>query len=226
MSERMPRPRRRADGAAFAGLAGLGVLTALALAACTIAPDEPGAGTAFVTPAPPSGSPSPGGGALPSEPGATAADVAFIEAMVMHHEQAVELAELAATRASDDELADLASRMRVTQSAEAEAMRSWLERRRTRDGGSTDHDHDVAMRGEISRSTLDRAADLDGPAFDELFLAAMVPHHLGAVEMAEARLAEAGDSAVARWARAIATAQALEVDRMLELEARLAGSGP
>ena len=38
---------------------------------------------------------------------------------------------------------------------------------------------------------------------------------------AEARLAESGDSAVSRWARAIATAQALEIDRLLEIEARL-----
>lgn len=222
----MPRPRRSAAGGRRrAGLTVLTVLTAIALSACTAAPDEPAADTAFVTPAPPGGSPEPdAGGAAPApEQDATAADVAFIEAMVVHHEQAVELTGLAATRAADDELADLASRMRVTQAAEAESMRSWLERRRARDGTAADHDHDVTMRGEISRSTLDRAAELDGPAFDTLFLAAMVPHHRGAVEMAETRLTEAGDSAVARWARAIATAQALEIDRMLEIEARLAG---
>lgn len=221
----MPRRRRSADGAAFATLAGLAVLTTLSVSACTTASDEPDARTAFVTPAPPGGSSSPDGDSSPAtDQDATAADLAFMEAMVVHHEQAVELAGLAATRAADPELADLADRMRVTQAAEAESMRSWLERRRTRDGSSADHDHDVTMRGEISRSTLDRAAELDGPAFDELFLAAMLPHHRGAVEMAEARLAEAGDPAVARWARAIATAQSIEIDRMLEVEARLAGS--
>ncbi|GAA4366165.1 hypothetical protein GCM10023152_01010 [Agromyces bauzanensis] len=225
----MPRPRRPADGAGLAGLAaltGFAVLTALTLSACTTAPDEP-AGTAFVTPSPPGGSSSSadGGDAAPApDEDATAADVAFLEAMVAHHEQAVELAGLAAARAADVELADLANRMHVTQAAEAASMQSWLERR-IRDGGSADHDHDVTMRGEISRSTLDRAAELDGPAFDELFLAVMVAHHRGAVEMAEARLAEAGDPALARWARAIATAQALEIDRMLDIKARLSDSG-
>jgi uncharacterized protein (DUF305 family) len=143
--------------------------------------------------------------------------------MVVHHEQAVELAELAAGRAADEELADLASRMRAGQAAEANAMRSWLGKRQGGDSGATDHCHDAGMRGEISRSTLDRAAEVDGPAFDALFLAAMLPHHRGAVEMAEARLAEVGDPGVTRWARAIATAQSLEIDRMLEIEARLAG---
>jgi uncharacterized protein (DUF305 family) len=52
----------------------------------------------------------------------------------------------------------------------------------------------------------------------------MVPHHRGALEMAEERLAEHGDATVARWARAIATLQALEIDRLLEIEARLHGS--
>ncbi len=234
MSDRMPRPhhsahrpRRPAHRLGFAAGIALSAASTLVLPACT-APDEPAAGTAFVTPAPPRGSSSPDGGGSsppPQDQDATAADVAFIEAMVVHHGQAVELADLAAARAADAELADLASRMRVTQAAEAASMRSWLERRRTRDSADADHDHGVTMRGEISRSTLDRAAELDGPAFDELFLAAMVPHHLGAVEMAEARLAEAGDPAVARWARAIATAQAIEIDRMREIEARLAGAG-
>lgn len=195
---------------------------AAALSACTAASEEPSNGTAFVTPAPPDGSSATGAATPLPEPEATAADVAFIETMIVHHEQAVELTALAADRAADTELAELAARMRVTQAAEAEAMRAWLDRRRTRDGESTEHDHDAAMPGEISRSTLDRAAQLDGAAFDELFLAAMVPHHRGAVAMSEARLAESGDPAVARWARAIATAQSIEIDRMLEIEARLA----
>lgn len=216
MSERMPR-RRVAVGAAV-----VAVLAASGLAGCAPPGDERPT-TAFVTPGPPGGGSATGGAAVPpAEAETTAADLAFVEAMIAHHEQAVELADLAPGRAADAELAELASRILAAQSAEADAMRSWLERRRTRDVPSDAHDHAEAMRGAISRSTIDRAAELDGAAFDELFIAAMVPHHRGAVEMAEARLAESGDPAVARWARAIATAQSLEIDRMLEIEARLA----
>jgi uncharacterized protein (DUF305 family) len=218
-------PRQRAALGAATSVA-MVALVAAALAGCTVPDGDGGPTTAFVTPGPPGGSAGDGAetdaDTAPPEAEATAADLAFIVAMVAHHEQAVELADLAPGRAADAELADLASRMRAVQAAEAESMRSWLERRRTRDLPDDDHDHAEAMRGEISRSTLERAAQLDGAAFDELFIDAMVPHHLGAVEMAEARLAEAGDPAVARWARAIATSQSLEVDRLREIEARLA----
>ena len=212
----MPR-RGVAVGIAFAA-----VLLTSTVAACT-APDDAGPTTAFVTPTPPGGA-SATGGAVSAPTGAetTAEDLAFIEAMIAHHEQAVELAELAPGRTADAELADLASRMRAAQTAEADSMRSWLDRRRSRDLPADDHGHAEAMRGEISPSTIDRAAGLEGAAFDELFIAAMMSHHRGAVEMAESRLAEAGDPAVSRWARAIATSQSLEIDRLLEIEARLA----
>ena len=98
-------------------------------------------------------------------------------------------------------------------------MRNWLDRRRSPAGEP--HDHGELMSGDISSATLDRAAGLHGAAFDRLFVQAMVPHHRGAVQMAEERLAESGDPAVARWARTIANAQALEIDRLVEIEARL-----
>jgi uncharacterized protein (DUF305 family) len=219
-------PRRRSVG----GGALVAVIAASALASCTVAGDDRPT-TAFVTPAPPGGSESASDGAAASggpapdggtESGAMAADVTFIAGMIPHHEQAVELAELAPGRVADPELAEFADRVVAVQAAEADAMRAWLEKRRTRDGSNEAHDQG-AMAGEISRSTFDRAATLHGAAFDELFIAAMVPHHRGAVEMAEARLAQGGDPAVTRWARAIATSQAIEIDRLLEIEARLAG---
>lgn len=220
MSERMPR-RGLALGAALAGV----LAAALSVSGCTAStPDDDGAATGFVTPAPPGGgTPTDAevGDDVTPESETTAADLAFIGAMIVHHEQAVELTALAPGRAADPELADLAGRMHAAQAAEAETMRSWLDRRRTRDLPGDEHGHAETMRGEISRSTLDRAAELEGAAFDDLFVDTMVAHHRGAVEMAEARLAEPGAPAVARWARAIATAQSLEVDRLLEVEARL-----
>ena len=214
-------PWRRCSGVAIA------LLVAVGASGCT-ASGSGDSGTAFVTPAPPGGS-LPAGAGSSSDGGdeegddgeATEADVAFVAAMVVHHGQAVELAELAPGRAADPELAELAARIAVTQAAEAESMRGWLDRRSSRDAASDDHDHAEGMAGEISRSTIDRAAGLSGAAFDRLFVAAMIPHHQGALEMAEARMAASGDPAVARWARAIATAQALEIDRLAEIEARL-----
>jgi uncharacterized protein (DUF305 family) len=214
--------RRRPTAATAAFIA----MISLSIAGCTSVPD-PAPPTAFVTPSAPPGAESarsPATGGAHTEE-ATAADLAFVGAMIVHHDQAVELAELAVDRAADPEIVSLAERMSLTQAAEASAMRSWLERRQTRDRDPGEaHEHEAAMDGEISRSTLDRAAQAGGAAFDRLFVAAMVPHHLGAVRMAEDRLAEPGDSAVSRWARAIANAQSLEVDRLREIEIRLPGT--
>ena len=223
----MTRPDARVPWRRCCGVV-IALLVAVGASGCT-APSGADTDTAFVTPAPlggtapaeagSSGDEGDEGGAADGE--TTEADVAFVAAMVVHHEQAVELAELAPGRADDPELAELAARIAVTQAAEAESMRRWLERRSSRDAASGDHDHAEGMAGEISRSTIDRAAGLSGAAFDHLFVAVMIPHHRGALEMAEARMAESGDPAVARWARAIATAQALEIDRLAEIEARL-----
>ena len=203
--------------------AALIAMVGVSISGCTSVAD-PVPSTAFVTPSAPHGAES---ARSPASVGAdaeeaTAADLAFVEAMIVHHEQAVELAELAVDRAADPEIIALAERMSLTQAAEASAMRSWLERYQASGRAPSEaHEHEAAMDGEISRSTLDRAAEVHGAAFDRLFVGAMVPHHLGAVRMAEDRLAEPGDPAVSRWARAIANAQSLEIDRLDEIESRL-----
>ncbi|TYL50617.1 DUF305 domain-containing protein [Agromyces mariniharenae] len=221
--ERLPRgagPRRSA--LATAPALALALALVAGVAGCTAGTGTAATTPTFVTPAPPPGSESDGTAAgAPADQSATEADLDFVAAMIVHHEQAVELAELAPGRVDDAELADLAERIALVQADEAEQMRTWLERRSTRDDAGDAHGHADDMAGAISRSTLDRASELQGTAFDRLFIEAMVPHHRGAIEMAETRLAEPGDSAVTRWARAIATAQALEIDRLLEVEARL-----
>ncbi|MDQ0892653.1 DUF305 domain-containing protein [Agromyces ramosus] len=208
--------RRRPTAATAALIAMVG----LSITACTAVPDPAPPTAALVTPSAPPGAESarsPASGRAYTQE-AIAADFAFVAAMVVHHEQAVELAELAVGRAADPEIVSLAERMSLAQAAEASTMRSWLERRQAT---GESHEHGAAMEGEISRATLDRAAQVRGATFDRLFIAAMVPHHLGAVRMAEDRLAEPGDPAVARWARAMAEGQSLEVDRLREIEARL-----
>ena len=229
MIERMPRgrPGRRAASVLVAAAIVAGA------SACT-APPPAESSVELVTPAPPeTGTADPPGGAA-AESGEvtseqpTREDVAFVEAMAAHHEQAVELASLAPGRVGDSELEALAARIAVTQAAEAAAMREWLDRRRSRELGRGDgaggHAHSEAMAGEIGRPTLDRAAELEGAAFDALFLDAMIAHHRGAVTMAEARLAAAGEPAVARWARSIAETQSLEIARLAAIEERL-GAG-
>lgn len=149
----------------------------------------------------------------------TQADAEWMAGMAEHHDQAVALAALAEGRAEDPEVLASAERIATAQEAEAAALRAWLERR-----GLSGHDAghgDDGMPGEISATTFAQAEAANGAAFDRLFLDAMIRHHEGAVQMSEERLAAAGDPAVSRWARTVATGQTIELDRLRALAARL-----
>ena len=110
---------RRAAGACLVVLAMCGT----GCAAPPGAGPDTGRASAFVTPEPPerrsgvTAAPS----AEASGQESTAADVGFVAAMVVHHEQAVALARLASGRVADPELAELASRIVLVQGAEAGA---------------------------------------------------------------------------------------------------------
>ncbi|MRG58709.1 DUF305 domain-containing protein [Agromyces sp. CFH 90414] len=161
----------------------------------------------------------------------SADDLAWVAGMAAHHDQAVALAGLAAERAGDPRVAAAADRIAVAQSAEASVLRGWLDRRGAAEAG---HGHgdggDPAvaeapegMPGEIAASAMRRAAELEGAAFDRVFVDLMIRHHEGAIEMSEARLEASGDPAVARWARTVAQSQSIEIDRLRELAAGGAG---
>jgi uncharacterized protein (DUF305 family) len=152
----------------------------------------------------------------------TAADAAWIAGMAEHHDQAVALARLAEGRTADPEVLASAERIAAGQAAEATALRDWLDRRGLDD---TAHHGDGDMPGEISASIFARAEAATGDAFDALFLDAMVRHHEGAVQMSEERLAAAGDPAVSRWARTVATGQTVELDRLRALIGRTPPAG-
>ncbi|WP_350349642.1 DUF305 domain-containing protein [Agromyces sp. G08B096] len=156
------------------------------------------------------------------DPSTSAADAEWVAGMAEHHDQAVALAGLAVDRAADAEVIAAAARIAEAQAAEASALRGWLERR---GAAGPDAHADGAMPGEISAEAMDRARDAEGAEFDRLFVDLMVSHHEGAVVMCEERLEASGDAAVTRWARTIASAQAIEIDRLRELAARLDAAG-
>ncbi|WP_164863540.1 DUF305 domain-containing protein [Agromyces sp. LHK192] len=218
-----------ARGARLIVASALLVAGAAGLAGCTGFPVAPGSSEGGS----PSGGPSPGAGRSdagdrPASVDAATSldDVAWVAEMAAHHDQAVALAALADERAQDPEVIAGAATIAVAQAAEAGAMRAWLERR------GVDGAHDAVpgghgtMPGEISASAMDRVRALDGDAFDRLYLDLMIRHHEGAVEMSEQRLEASGDPAVARWARTIASSQAVEIDRLRSIAQRLGAGVP
>jgi uncharacterized protein (DUF305 family) len=129
--------------------------------------------------------------ASPPAAGATfnAADVMFSTMMIPHHEQAIEMAELAGTRAGSPEVKALAQQIKGAQQPEIDLMTGWLEAW-GQQAPAAGHDVNGMGHGDgmMSEDDLRRLEAARGQEFDRLFLTQMIEHHEGAVRMAEAQV--------------------------------------
>ncbi len=126
-----------------------------------------------------------------------AADVAFAQMMIPHHEQAIEMSALAVDRAESKEVKALAAQIQQAEAPEIETMTGWLEDwgepveggMDMGEGGSMGGMSGMSgMSGMMSEEQMASLAAASGAEFDELFLTQMREHHVGAVMMAEQEL--------------------------------------
>ncbi|MBL1109072.1 DUF305 domain-containing protein [Streptomyces sp. 5-8] len=193
-----------------AGLAAVAVTSALVLAACG---DGGGSGhTGHRSAAGSSATPGSSAGAH------NAQDVAFAQGMVPHHRQALEMARLAAGRASSAQVKDLAARIEKAQDPEIRTMTGWL----TAWGeqvpmAGMDHSGHSGMSGMMSDADMTALKKATGKDFDTRFLSLMVRHHQGAVEMAATEKDKGRSGAAKAVADDIVTAQNAEIKEMRQL---------
>ena len=136
-------------------------------------------------------------------------DIAFAEQMIPHHEQAIEMSEIALLNTTNPDVLQLAQEIKDAQSPEIEIMKSW-----TGVKASTHAGH--LMDGMLSQSELSELRQAKGKEFDVLFLQGMIKHHQGAIEMAQ-EVATSKNKDVANLSAVIIAAQKLEIDTMNEL---------
>ncbi|NEE13231.1 DUF305 domain-containing protein [Streptomyces sp. SID7499] len=161
----------------------------------------------------------------PSPAGAhNAQDVAFAQGMIPHHRQALEMARLAADRASSGTVRDLAGRIEKAQDPEIRTMTGWLKSWGEKvpggtAGGGMDHSASghSGMPGMMSGEDMAALEQLTGKAFDVQFLTLMVEHHEGAVEMAETEQGKGRHAPAKAMAADIVTAQNAEIGEMNKL---------
>lgn len=157
----------------------------------------------------------------------TAGERAFLMAMIPHHQQAVDMAALALTRAKKPAVSELASRILTSQAREIALMRTWLglaagggmhgpEMHHHGAAGAEMPEHDAAAMGMADAATMRAMAKATGSTFDSLFLASMIAHHQGAVEMA-ADHQRSSNSTLARFATSIVRQQTSEISLMKAL---------
>jgi uncharacterized protein (DUF305 family) len=162
---------------------------------------------------------------VPEAPEFNHSDIAFVQMMIPHHAQALEMARLAGKYAVDDSVRTLAARIRAAQGPEILTMSSWLEAQDVevpQAGESADeydhgeHGHDP-MRGMLTEAQMARLASARGAEFDRLFLRGMIQHHRGAIEMADAVVVGGSDLLVSELAADVKATQAAEIARMQDL---------
>ncbi|GAA2165113.1 uncharacterized protein (DUF305 family) [Humibacillus xanthopallidus] len=160
-----------------------------------------------------------------------AADVTFATDMIPHHQQAVEMADLAAERASDAQVKRLAVAIKAAQDPEIQTMSGWLSTwgqpvpsdTDGHDMSDMDHGDGATMEGMMTDEEMQRLAAASGAAFDRLWLELMIKHHMGAVAMAETATASGKNADVVALAQEIITAQKAEIATMQQLLPTITG---
>ncbi|MFE9931285.1 DUF305 domain-containing protein [Streptomyces sp. NPDC005533] len=204
-------------GAAVAAAAA----AALVLAACGSSDDSSAghaghAGHASPSPTAPASAPA---SAPVTQGRQNAADVAFAKGMIPHHRQAVEMADLAPTRAESAEVKKLAEEIKKAQDPEIKTLSGWLTSwgEQVPAEGAMDHSMHGAGGGMMTAEEMDALKSSSGKAFDTTFMQMMIKHHEGAVAMAKTEKADGSFPDAKTVADAIITSQTAEIARMNNL---------
>jgi uncharacterized protein (DUF305 family) len=160
------------------------------------------------------------------------ADITFLQAMIPHHTQAVEMSKLAAQRASSPQVKDLAAGIEAAQQPEIDQMnamlQAWNASMSATNGpsmsgmnhgnmGGTAQTAHGSMAGMMSDQQMQQLNTVSGPAFDRMFLQMMIQHHQGAVTMAKTELTDGQNPEAKALAQTIIDAQQREITEMQTL---------
>ena len=149
---------------------------------------------------------------------ATPADVTFMQGMISHHAQAIEMVDLLKTRTTSEAMRMLGKRIELSQADEIKMMQHWLQVRGQQVPDARPmHMDDMLMPGMLTEAEMATLAAAKGNAFDRLFLAGMIKHHGGALTMVQALFATPGagqDSEIFSFASDVDADQRMEIDRM------------
>jgi uncharacterized protein (DUF305 family) len=148
------------------------------------------------------------------------ADIEFAQGMIAHHEQAIEMAEIALDPnvGAGTEVTDLATRIQAAQEPEIEQMTAWLTAAGEPTTMADSEDHDMSsMEGMMTVEQMDALATATGAEFDRMWLEMMIAHHEGAISQAETVTADGSNAEVRALADQIIVAQGAEIAEMQAL---------
>lgn len=163
-------------------------------------------------------------------------DVEFMQGMIHHHGQAVEMTALIESRTENKEIRLLGARISQSQSDEMNFMKRWLEGRGEKttmempkmddmdmskmDGMDMSNHHEMLMPGMLTEKQMNALKNAKGVEFDKLFLSGMIQHHKGALEMVGELFKTAGagqDAEIFNFATDVDSGQRAEIRIMQTL---------
>jgi uncharacterized protein (DUF305 family) len=160
--------------------------------------------------------------------GHTDDDVKFMQGMIHHHNQALQMVTMIATHTRSPELVAMGQKIQLSQSGEIQAMKEWLTVRKQSvpmimaDGTVMDHGDMAPMPGMLTSDQMKALDTARGAKFDELFLTGMIQHHKGALTMvADLRAAGGGkETNIGDFLNEVDNDQRMEIVRMYGLLGR------
>jgi uncharacterized protein (DUF305 family) len=143
-------------------------------------------------------------------------EVMFAQMMIPHHKQAVSISETAMKKSRNQAILKLSRQIKNAQNSEISQMTYWLKATNS----SMTMDHDMKMSGMLSIKELASLKSLTGTEFDRTFLALMIKHHQGALEMLDL-ISESKNAEAKALSKAIDSAQRKEITSMKQLLKKL-----
>src|ERR687896_697200 len=156
-------------------------------------------------------------------PGEDSAEAGFARDMIVHHAQAVQMAEIVRGKTESEEIRTLAADIALTQQAQIGQMQGWLQVWDLPPTGTEPamswmgHPTEGRMPGMASPEEINRLRDAPPEEADRMFLRLMIPHHKAALPMARAVLERTDRPEVRSLATAIASSQKGEIKIMQEM---------
>jgi uncharacterized protein (DUF305 family) len=156
----------------------------------------------------------------------TGADIKFMQGMIGHHAQAIEMTSLIQSHTASEDMKKLGDRIQISQDDEIHMMQTWLSVRGQQvPARNAMHMHGATlMPGMLTADEMKQLGDAKGTAFDKLFLEGMIKHHGGALTMVQELFATPGagqDSEIFAFASDVDADQRMEIERMTALLDRM-----
>lgn len=149
------------------------------------------------------------------------ADVTFAQMMIPHHEQALKMAELAAGRASDAEVKDIAGKIEKAQDPEINTMKGWLKSWKKPTAMESMPGMEHGGDGMMSDADMKMLTTMKGTEFDKMFAQMMIDHHDGAISMGRQEQKSGKNGDAVKLAGDIVTGQSAEVKQLKSILGRL-----